>query len=325
MSFQMREAAMKTAIIGRYRDVCHDAQGRKLWDSGWQNNLVVQSCYILLAALMKRETGISGILYWAVGTGDPGWDRLMPGPVPADTQLRNEIARLPMDMSRIVYLDNENAVSESPTNRLEIRASFNADALGFEGPQPLREFGLFGGDAADAAGSGIMINYVIHPQIPLSADMSLTRTLHLSFCGGAQLGDGMSGFAARLPVISIDGVGEQFSRVLNAAGVNTLDDLLQIDPLQPLENIPAVKLREFRAKARIVTGFRANLSPFSALFERSISALLQTNPEELAAETDSPTVTPERVVRMQEALAILQVALDDAVLQEINMAGLLVA
>lgn len=315
---------MKNLMTGHYRDVCHDAQGHPLWDSGWQNNLVVQSCNLLLAALMKREASFSGILYWAIGVGDPEWDSRIPSPVFTDTQLRNEVTRVPLHMSQIVYLDDDLETTETITNRLEITVSLEANALGFEGTQPLREFGLFGGDADVEANSGFMIDYVIHPRYDLAPGSTLTRRLHLTFATSTLPQDGLTGFGAMLPVISIDGVGRRFAAALNAVGVNTLNDLLRRDPLSPIRRIPGVKLREFRAKARLVLGFRADLTPFMSLAQMSLSDLLKADPAELSVAIGSAdVVTVESVSRIQEDLAFLQVALDDSVLQEINLAALL--
>jgi len=307
---------------GIYQDCLKAADGSLLWQSDWRDNLVVESCNILLASLMKREAGISGILYWAVGSGEGTWDALMPSPEPTDTQLQNEVARKNIVADDIVFLDAAGVPSETPTARLQVSATFGDEELGGEGTVSLREFGLFGGDATGEADSGLMIDYVIHPSVTLEPGMSLTRNLHFTFGGSGQLGDGISGFGGMLPVISIDGVGEQFSRLLNGASVITIADLLRIDPLQPIETIPAVKLREFRTKARMLMGFRIDLSLFLALSERSISSVLQENPERLRSEIGSGPVTTPQIVQMQESLGILQVALDDMVLHEITLSSL---
>ncbi len=324
-SFTKTNTPGGSGLKGTYNDCLIDSSGQCLWESGWQNNRVVERCHRLLAALMKREAGMSGILYWAVGEGLATWDRLMPSPNAGDTQLATEIARLALMPEQILYLDNENEISDEPTARLQISTTFTREALGGQGIRSLREFGLFGGDATETANSGWMIDYVIHPRIALSPGMTLTRNLHLTFGIGTGVGtETVGGFGSTLPVISIDGVGEQFSVLLNAAGVNTLNDLIEIDPLQTISSIPGVKLREFRAKARMVMGFRADLLPFASLSEQNISTLLKTEPETIASEIGLVgTVTSSHVIQMQETLAILQVALDDAALQEISLGRLL--
>lgn len=309
-------------LQGFYRDRLCDSQNRPRWDGGWLTNRVVESCNGLLAALMKGEPGFSGILYWAVGEGAASWDNLMPNPNADDRQLSNEIARKALTAEEIVFLDEDNEPVERPTSRLQIGTTFTREEFGGQGLQSLREFGLFGGDATEAANSGWMIDYVIHPRIQLSAGMTLTRNLHLTFgIGGA--GETVGGFGGALPVNSIDGVGQRFSSVLNVAGIRTLNDLIAVNPLQRIASIPGVKLREFRAKARMALGLRADLLPFASLSEWSISNLLRADTEVLIAEIDAPEVTARHVIQMQEALAVLQVALDDTALQEISLGTLL--
>jgi hypothetical protein len=311
-------------LQGYYCDRLCDSQNSPIWDGGWRANRVVESCNGLLAALMKGEPGFSGILYWAVGEGAAAWDNLIPSPNAGDRQLSNEIARKALTAEEIIFLDEDNETVEGPTARLQIGATFTRKELGGQGLQMLREFGLFGGDATEAANSGWMIDYVIHPRIQLSAGMTLTRNLHLTFgIGGRGTGETVGGFGGALPVNSIDGVGRRFSSILNAAGISTLNDLIAVDPLQGIASIPGVKLREFRAKARMALGLRADLLPFASLSERSISNLLQADPELLTAEIGAPGVTARHVIQMQEALEVLQVALDDTALQEISLGTLL--
>ncbi len=310
-------------LRGIYKDCLTDPQGKHIWESGWRNNRVVQRCHLLLAALMKREPGFSGILYWAVGEGAASWDRLIPSPNGDEQQLANEVSRKTLAAGDIRYLDERHNVVETPTARLQISATFAREELGGEGVQVLREFGLFGGDATGTLDSGWMIDYIIHPGIPLSAGMTLTRNLHLSFGSGTDLGESMGGFGGALPVISIDGIGEEFSGLLNRTGINTLSNLVAIDPLQSIENIPGVKLREFRAKARMVLNLNADLLAFVPLSERNISDLLKADPQTLAGEVGSPLVTDSHIIQMQEQLAILQVALDDTTLREISLGDLL--
>ena len=77
---------------------------------------------------------------------------------------------------QIVYLPRGDEPAGTPSNRLEITADFKGEDFISNGTVKLREFGLFGGDATHAADSGLMINYMIHPVIPLTADLTLTRT-----------------------------------------------------------------------------------------------------------------------------------------------------
>jgi len=318
----MMKLGRRPLLQGYYRDRLCDSQARTIWDSGWRANRIVEGCNELLAALMKREPGFSGILYWAVGEGKPVWDNLMPSPGAGDRQLSAEVARKALPVADIVYLDENNQVVGEPTPRLQITAAFTREELGGEGPRFLREFGLFGGNATNVANSGWMIDYVIHPRIQVAVGMTLMRSLHLAFgVGGTGMEGGVGGFGGTLPVNSIDGVGQQFSSVLNAAGVHTLNDLIAVNPLQPIRPIPDVKLREFRAKARMALGLRADLASFAQLSEWSISRFLREDPEVIFAEV--PDVLTSQVIELQEMLAVLQVALDDTALREISLGTLI--
>lgn len=304
-------------IRGRYRDVLTDSQGRVRWDSGWRPNLVVHQCNLLLAALMKRHRGVRGILYWAVGEGESDWDALCHSPRPDDTRLVAEIARQALTPDQIVYLDDALAPTETPTSRLEITAEFSGDDV--SAPQSLREFGLFGGDATAAADSGFMVNHVIHPRIDLSPGDTLSRSLRLMFASGAVQMERLTGFGAALPVSSVDGVGDVYVSILGGHGIHSLGDLAKVDPSRPVGDIPPVKLREFRAKARLVMCLqvsRASLEPFA---DCSVSRFLGESPQGLM----QPGVTLNMVQRLQEALANLQIALDDVQLQRIMLGDLI--
>ena len=174
------------------------------------------------------------------------------------------------------------------------------------------------------------MDYVIHPRIDLSQGFTLRRTLRLNFASGVP-SDGISvpdgeptfaGFGASLPVVAIDGVGEDYAGQLAANGVATLGDLVRINPLSSVEDIPMVRLREFRAKARLVLNLRVNLAPFAELAERDVSGMLRESPESLAVDAGDNRATSEDAARLQEQLAVLQIALDDAQLQQVTLGEL---
>lgn len=267
---------------------------------------------------MKRHQKVRGILYWAVGTGEKDWDTLCPSPRLTSSRLTTEIARQRLTSKQMVYLSNLGEESKAPTNCLEVRAEFKGEDLVSNGFQPLREFGLFGGDATEAPDSGFMIDYVIHPRIDLTPGDTLSRSLRLTFTTGVVQEEELAGFGAALPVNSIDGVGGAYASALGEQGIHSLGDLVEVDPLRPVGNIPPVKLREFRAKARLVTRLPvspASLEPFA---DYSVSRFLRESPEDLAG----PGVTLEQVQQLQETLADLQIALDDAQLQRLTLGDL---
>ena len=133
----------------------------------------------------------------------------------------------------------------------------------------------------------------------------------------------MAGFGATLPVRAIDGVGPEYSDDFAGAAIETLQDLVKCDPLQSLGRVPLVKLREFRAKARMVLQVRISIGSLTPFADRTISNFLRERPEDLAPVGQAPDVTPQIIARLQEQVAILQVALDEAELQRISVGDLL--
>ncbi|MBU4261450.1 MAG: hypothetical protein KKC76_06155 [Proteobacteria bacterium] len=308
-------------LKGYYNDRLIDGQERVRLDRGWRANLIVEGCNRLLAALMKGQPDLGGILYLAVGEGRKEWDGAVPHPQPATTRLSTEILRRPIAAEDIIFLDSAGQPSATPTGRLQISIELTLADFPANGLQPVREFGLFGGNATAEANSGLMINHVIHPRIDISDGLTLRRTLRLDFSHHAAR-EKIPGLGAGLPVRSIDGVGEFYGQALASAGVNTLGDFLTIDPQAVPDIVPGVKLLEFRAKARMVMGLTVGLTTFAALSHLSISQLLTENPQTLAAMPGTFTITADMVTELQEELMPLQVALDDQQLQQMTLGSL---
>ena len=156
-------------ITGRYRDARIMRAGART-ESPWRSNLIVSGCYRLVTALMRSDPGTAGVLWWAIGTGDGPSD-------PAQTKLQAEFHRRRVRFGDMAFLDDAGRVSRRPTQHLQVRAAFQADRLA-EVP---REFGVFGGDATEALGSGTLINRVVHDPIDLADGDVLERELVLSF------------------------------------------------------------------------------------------------------------------------------------------------
>ncbi|MEW6519548.1 MAG: hypothetical protein AB1461_09060 [Thermodesulfobacteriota bacterium] len=310
-------------LKGYYNDLLIDGHDRVRLDRGWRPNLIVEGCSRLLAALMKGQPGLAGILFLAVGEGLQEWDAALPHPQPAATRLAREILRRPIAPEEIIFLDSAGLPTAAPTNRLQISIALILADFPAGGFQPVREFGLFGGNATAEPGSGLLLNHVIHPRIDITPRLTLHRTLRLDFSQMFAAREEIPGLGAGLPVRSIDGVGEVYGPALAAAGVNTLHDFLAMNPLAPPAGIPAVKLREFRAKARMVMALKAGLPPFAALSHLSISDLLREDPQTLAAMAGTFTITADMAAALQEELMPLQVALDERQLQQMTLGSLL--
>jgi hypothetical protein len=168
-------------LAGSYRDVLRDGAGQVRWDSGVRSNVIVTDCRRLLAGFMRGDpTTTVGVAGLQVGTGEDAWDR-PPGP-PQATADRTALTdptpfTVPRTAMALEYLV-EATVSGTPTNRLQIVTTLGPDVP--EWPQnirTLREFGLVG--ALD--GQPVLIDYVIHPAIPMDPVSTLERTIWLVF------------------------------------------------------------------------------------------------------------------------------------------------
>lgn len=60
-------------IIGEVRDIIRYEDGRVI-DTGWSRNSILMKVNTLIACLLKGETGIEGIQYWSIGSGEETWD-----------------------------------------------------------------------------------------------------------------------------------------------------------------------------------------------------------------------------------------------------------
>ena len=165
-------------IKGIYRDILKRKDGTITYDSGWASNTIVDQCRMLLAGFMKNDPS-DGIQYLAVGRGLQVWDTTG-APVPNTATTTNLIDRFdpPIQVSDlvIVYLNDDETISTTPTTRLQITATLPTN---YPTPEtyPLREFGLFG----RLNGVDFMINNIRHPVIHKDGSSTLIREIRLSF------------------------------------------------------------------------------------------------------------------------------------------------
>ena len=165
-------------IKGIYRDILKRKDETIIYDSGWASNTIVDRCRMLLAGFMKNDPS-DGIQYLAVGRGLQVWDTTG-APVPNTATTTNLIDRFdpPIQVSDlvIVYLNDDETTSTTPTTRLQITATLPTN---YPTPEtyPLREFGLFG----RLNGTDFMINNIRHPVIHKDGSSTLIREIRLSF------------------------------------------------------------------------------------------------------------------------------------------------
>ena len=190
--------AHPTQILSRYpkegwwKQEVWDRSGSLVDPGIWRKNLIVDKVSELLAWLFKEggPSGPSGIQYYALGSGLTSWDTTLPPPASDDVQLETEIVDgMGVAVSRrvptIEYLDDDDLVTLTKTNRLKLTVIYDYDELNDPGPpaQNLwREFGVFGGDAdADTPDSGYMINHVTNGVFTKTALLKVRRTLNFQF------------------------------------------------------------------------------------------------------------------------------------------------
>jgi len=296
-------------LQGIYRDIVHDASGCLVYDSRWSSNCIVDTAWPLLSGLLKNTPDFHGIMYWAVGTGDPVWDSEHIIAECSALRLYNEVARVPVAAEDMTYLNPDGSESEQTTSRLEVNANFSW----LNETHILREFGIYGGNASESANSGYLINYVIHPAIELTSGSTLTRRLRFNFkpLGGEK--DWLTlpqHWLADYSVETIDGVGASHTASLADSGVTTINALAMIEPAAIEVDIPILLMTHWRAKARLLLMAAADLIPLAALSSWRVPDILSTSNADLAAQLDA--VSLERVAHIREQLGAILVALDDS-------------
>ncbi len=178
MAREMSEDNFSGKITGEVFDYFIYPDGKKVLAREPDHNLIVNTCSVLIASLMKGESGYLGAAYWAVGSGSELWPNNPPQtPLTSATQLTVEVYRKAISPSSIIFLDPLNVESLVPTRKIQITVTFDEN----EANGPLREFGIFGGLATATPNSGLMINHKIHPLIYKTDVIQLERVLRLSF------------------------------------------------------------------------------------------------------------------------------------------------
>lgn len=172
------EDTLDKKFIGEVHDtIIHLATGvREKLDISY--NVVVDNASVLFASLLKGEAGFVGITHWEVGAGASSWtDANPPTPLRTDSALLQPTFRKPINPADITFIDANDVVSATPTNRIEIKVKFASG----EANGNLREFGIYGGKGAtNTLGSGYMINRKTHGNIFKTVDIELERIIRFT-------------------------------------------------------------------------------------------------------------------------------------------------
>ena len=131
--------------------------------------MFMESMYLAFTAAVKGQPS----LFVAVGAGQPEWDDALPECDLAMRQLASEVGRKAVPPEAIAYLDENDAIVATPTPRLQVVATFGENEV----VGTLREYGLFGGDAAVAANTGDLLAYYVHEQVEKRVGTTLVRRI----------------------------------------------------------------------------------------------------------------------------------------------------
>jgi hypothetical protein len=307
-------------LVGRWRDVVRDARGAPLRTGVWRSNVIVDTAWTLMAAHLRGTEGLGGIRQVAVGIGDPTWDTARPVATSGTTRLHREVRRAGVAGAAMRYLDADGEETDAPSSTLEVSVE-----IPWEEGITLREFGLFGGDATGAEGSGWMVNYVVHAPLELEAGQRLTRTVRLSFGRGATADAPLPSptlprhWLGAFPVDAVEGVGPAYRAALEQMGVESLADLAAVDPGQAGDGLPRTRLMEFRARARIALRTASELRVPAALLPL-VSTAITTRPAPEIAREAGIGETDVRTIR--EEVALLEASLDHATLSRLTLGDL---
>jgi hypothetical protein len=140
-------------------------------------NMIVNQASVFMAKRMRPGTSWgSGIGYLEIGTGVGSGSTQSPEPEdPAQTGLREPLVR--KAITSWTCLDENGDPTAEDTNVLQFTTTFTEE----EAVGALVEMGLFGGDADENIGTGMMFNYKVFPVINKDESMQLTIVWKVTF------------------------------------------------------------------------------------------------------------------------------------------------
>lgn len=147
----------------------YDEQGNivEVIETEPKKNIITTPISTLIAGLIKGDYAGNNS-FWAVGTGSQASSPFL-------TALVSEFNRKQVTIS---YVDSNNTITTTPTNRILMNVSW---AKGELGTVTLTEFGIFSGTNASQASGGLMLDYVPHAPISMDSTLSLARKIYFTF------------------------------------------------------------------------------------------------------------------------------------------------
>lgn len=142
------------------------------------HNAILVGAGKLIAGLLANEsTFTGGLLYLALGKGDPLWDTAPVNPSFSDVALYDELGRQAPDA--IAYTDavGDPAPPSTITNFIKVTTTF--DYVHAINGNYIREMGLFGGDATGLADSGLMLDAIRHAKVYKDSTFKWIRVIRL--------------------------------------------------------------------------------------------------------------------------------------------------
>lgn len=171
----IEQISISNSLKGRWQDEItkYDTDGNIISVSKTEikNNIVVNSVSQLMAGFF---TGLytTDYFFYAIGTGTQGMSINVSGLVAEYTRKQVTVA----------FVDGNNNVSATPTNRVVVAANWVAGELATgTNVVTLTEFSIFGGTNANFANGGLAINYVAHNPISIDSSTAIARKVYFTF------------------------------------------------------------------------------------------------------------------------------------------------
>jgi hypothetical protein len=180
----MENDNLKVIAKGQWLDIYKDKNGNVVGVSSgtienpeFKDNLAMDNSAIAAASLFKGEVGYLGVKYWAVGIANtnPSSQTLI--------KLENEVFRKEILPENIQFMTEAGEISATPTNIIEMNLVFESDEgnVNVGAGERWLEFAIFGGNASATKDSGLILNRVVHNEIPKDSGLAVERKMRFTY------------------------------------------------------------------------------------------------------------------------------------------------